>query len=307
MNQPSDCFSSYRSIITDWSSFQEFLTRPQPEFFRVNRLKSSVEEIESYCRDHSLSIEPIEPFETVYRWNQKDRAASETILHWTGKYYIQDPVTILPVLALELNAGETVLDMCAAPGGKTLAMAEIVGNGGFVIANDPSPSRRKSLNSNIQRLGAANTAVSAYQGQSMPESRQFSAILLDVPCTGEGSFRRTGQPLRRSSDDERKKLTETQVMLLEKGYRLLEPGGRLVYATCSFAPEENESIISRLLRKTNAKIESIAIDAPHDSGVSEWRGTCYQQELQSIWRVYPHHYDGGGMVFGRIRKPSQER
>jgi len=94
-------------------------------------------------------------------------------------------------------------------------------------------------------------------------------------------------------------------MLLEKGYRLLEPGGRLVYATCSFAPEENESIISRLLKKTSAQIESMEMDAPHDPGVTEWKDTVYGDELESIWRIYPHHYDGGGMVFGRIRKPSE--
>lgn len=306
MTPPVDCFSAYRSIVSDWASFQECLRRPQPEFFRVNRFKSSVKEVEAYCGKYSFSIEPLEPFETIYRWNQPERVASETILHWAGKYYIQDPVTVLPVLALDLQEGEIVLDMCAAPGGKSLFMAEIVGNHGFVVANDPSPSRRMSLNGNIQRLGAANTAVTAYEGQSLPEDRQYSAILLDVPCTGEGSFRRSDQRLRRAPDEERKHLTDTQTMLLEKAYRLLEPGGRLVYATCSFAPEENEAIICDLLKKTSARIESMEIDGPHDPGVTEWKDKVYKDELTAVWRIYPHHYDGGGMVFGRIRKPFEE-
>lgn len=242
----------------------------------------------------------------VFFWTASGRPASACLLHWLGAYYIQDPVSLLPVDALEPATGETVLDLCAAPGGKSLYLAERVGPDGSVVANEPVFRRRRSLNTNVQRLGGHNVIVTAYDGRNVPESERFESILVDAPCTGEGTIRGEQPGMARRPAREHERLAAKQFALARKAYRLLAPGGRLVYATCSYAPEENEAVLSRLLDSTDARLEPIDMDRPHDPGTTSWQGEQYGDALRHVWRCYPHHYGGGGMVLGRIRKPGEE-
>lgn len=298
--------AEYRLLVEDWEAFQESLRTPRPDAFRVNRRKTSPEKIRMYFEQNPGTVTQHPDLPDLFYWDEGDSPASKTVPYWAGHYYIQDPVTLLPVLALGLSEGETALDMCASPGGKSLHMSELVGPTGTVIANEPVPGRRYMLNGNVQRMGATNVEVTGYEGQSLPESRSFSAILVDPPCTGEGTVRRTSDDTIRAEEHERKKMVSTQWGLLKKAYRLLEPGGRLVYSTCTFAPEENEAVINRLLEETNAQLLDFDSPLPHDPGVTHWKSASYKQDVTSMWRCYPHHYDAGGMVFGKIRKPSVE-
>ncbi len=296
-------FTRYRDLIPEWETFQDFVSRPRPETLRVNRLKTNADELRAYFERREIRVQPSEWFENLLYWRQSNRAGSATLAHWSGRYYLQDPVTLLPVEALDLRPGEVALDLCAAPGGKALYMAEEVGSPGSVIANEPAFDRRRALGSNIRRLGAWNLAVTGYDGQSVPEKRQFSAILVDAPCSGEGA-NRGGQHRSRSEDEkDQEQFVGVQWMLLEKAYTLLEPGGRLVYATCSYAPEENEAVVARLLADTDARLEPWEDGRPHAPGVEKWEDEKYPSVMSHLWRCYPYHYDGGGIVFGKIRKP----
>ena len=224
-------------------------------------------------------------------------------MHWLGYYYIQDPVSVLPVEALQLEKGEQVLDLCAAPGGKGLYMGQLLGNEGTVVANEPDGKRRQVLQSNIQRLGAANLVLTAYDGRVVPEGEKFSAILVDAPCSGEGAQRYPEEPPDVETKSQHQDLAERQYGLLEKAYRILEPGGRVVYSTCTYNPLENEAVVTRLLQNTGARMVDVDFDYPHGHGVREWENHQFHPEVEMIWRCYPHHYNGGGMAFALLEKP----
>lgn len=293
----------YERLIGDPGALRRALAGPRPTAFRINRLKTTVERVTDYLDRENLTVREHPCLPTVRFWTASDRPASSCLLHWLGAFYIQDPVSLVPVEALSPRPGELVLDLCAAPGGKSLYLAERVGPGGAVVANEPVGSRRRGLSSNLQRLGGINVRVTSYNGENVPESRSFSAILVDAPCTGEGTVTGEQSGMARRREEERRSLTDTQWRLLRKAYRLLAPGGRLVYATCSYAPEENEAHLARLLDETEARLEVPELDLPHDPGTAAWRDERYGETLRRVWRCYPHHYGGGGMVLGRVRKP----
>ncbi len=288
-----------------WAEFQKAHRRPAPGCFRVNGFKSSPGEINDYFNSQGIKLEQSEYFDNIYYWTETCRAVSETFLHWAGYYYIQDPVSILPVEVLGLVRGERVLDLCAAPGGKCLYIAEKVGEKGGVIANDPAEKRRRVLQANIQRLGAANVAISAYDGRVVPESKKFTAILVDAPCSGEGAQRYIDGPPEIEKDSAHREMAERQYQLLEKAYRLLAPGGRVVYSTCTYSPLENEAVVGRLLKEKEAILRKVNLDLPHRGGVVAWKNYEFNSELKKMWRCYPHHYNGGGMVFALLERPEE--
>ncbi len=311
-------FQKYQEIIGDWQLFCEIIQQPAPQYLRINRLKTTDITFQELVTRYSLPVNKTDLFPNLYCWSDDRHSAGETILHWAGYYYIQDPASLLPVLALNVKPGESVLDLCAAPGGKTLYLAEYVGSDGLIIANEPVPVRRQALQSNIQRLAATNVLISSYDGQSVPEKNKFSAILVDAPCSGEGSRRYVDKTPQELSSAEEKKLTGRQFQLLFKAYRLLQPGGRLIYSTCTFNPAENEAIIDRLLQNTDAILSNIDTDnllnaainssdsfdkISLDNGVTCWNNQQFNPTLEGICRCYPHHLNSGGMVFGLVRKP----
>ncbi|MFP4687485.1 MAG: RsmB/NOP family class I SAM-dependent RNA methyltransferase [bacterium] len=298
-------FKKYENIISDFDKFQKYVFSPGPEALRLNGLKIDPPNFLKTMKKCGYRVEQSPYFPDLYFWREKNCPASATVLHWAGYYYIQDPVTLLPVEALGLRPGERVLDLCAAPGGKSFYMAELVGVDGCVVANDPSPPRRQILQSNLQRLGAANLMITSYQGQSVPENEKFAAILVDAPCSGEGSNRWVDGDWPGVKKEQREQLIRTQYMLLKKAARLLAAGGRIVYSTCTYSPLENEAVVNRVLAESELEIAAIERNIPHDSGVCSWQGEDFAPGLKKMWRCYPHHYDGGGMVFALLKKRRQ--
>ena len=295
-------FVEYEGIIDDWDNFQEKIKEPAPQALRVNGWKSAADNLwtELKTRDCEPLVSPY--FSNLYYWNNETISASQTISHWAGYYYIQDPVTLLPVKVLAPVSGECVLDLCAAPGGKTFYISELVGPEGTVVANDSSSGRLQALQSNLQRLGVPNVIMTAYDGQSVPETRKFSAVLVDAPCSGEGSGRYHDHAPREVTAGERSRLMRTQYLLLKKAARLVETGGRVVYSTCTFSPMENEAVVDRVVSETELEIAEVELDLPYDQGVSEWQGEKYSEAVKRMLRCYPQHYDGGGMVIALLRK-----
>lgn len=178
-----------------------------------------------------------------------------------GLFYIQDPSTLAAVAELDPQPGETVLDLCAAPGGKTTFIAQLMENRGRVLAHDPSPERLKLVQENCARLGV--TCVEIVRSmQSLDPALKFDRILLDAPCSNTGVMRRRVDLRWRIQPAELTRLRTTQMDLLQKAGRSLKPGGTLIYSTCSLEPEENGTLIEEFLAR-------------------EPRFTCdYQRELQ---------------------------
>ncbi|MGC3960808.1 MAG: RsmB/NOP family class I SAM-dependent RNA methyltransferase [Verrucomicrobiota bacterium] len=170
-----------------------------------------------------------------------------------GWFYIQDPSTLLAVRELDPRPGETILDLCAAPGGKTTFIAQLMNNTGRVVAQDNVPDRLKLIEENCKRLGITCAQISSHL---TPISTLFDRILIDAPCSNTGVLRRRVDLRWRIQPTELERLRATQHELLEKAAKQLKPGGTLVYSTCSLEPEENTKLVKQFLAtQPNFKLE----------------------------------------------------
>lgn len=171
--------------------------------------------------------------------------------HEAGVYYIQEPSAMAPAELLEVQPGERVLDLCAAPGGKSTQIAAKLNGEGFLLCNEINPARAKILAENVERLGIVNAYVTNETPKHLAEvfPEYFDRILVDAPCSGEGMFRKNEAACEEWSTEGIALCAERQDGILDCAARMLKPGGRLVYSTCTFAPEENEGSISRFLER----------------------------------------------------------
>ena len=193
--------------------------------------------------------EPIPYAKNAY-YLMADSLAGSLPLHDAGAYYIQEPSAMVPAAVLAPEPGDRVLDLCAAPGGKSTQLA--LGNDlALLVANEPIPSRAKILSGNIERMGIPNAVVTcAYPDQLAQRWPQFfDKILVDAPCSGEGMFRRHPESRAEWTPDTPKRCHERQLEILRAAARMLRPGGRLVYSTCTFNAVENEGTITAFLRE----------------------------------------------------------
>ncbi|MEX0936059.1 MAG: RsmB/NOP family class I SAM-dependent RNA methyltransferase, partial [Gemmatimonadota bacterium] len=216
-------------------------------------------------------------------------------------FHVQQSVMGLPSLALAPSPGDRVLDLCAAPGGKTFHLAEIMDETGPIVAVDPKEKRLRGLLGNMYRLGVSNVLVVAADGRELPGGAAFDRVLVDAPCSGEGNYRRQGHLPARGRGFTRY-ATALQEALLRRAVAVTRPGGVLVYSTCTYAPEENEAVVDRVLRDAPVRVEPIELGAPHDPGWTRWEGTDLHPDLHHAWRVYPHHLDSGGLFMVRLRR-----
>ncbi len=142
----------------------------------------------------------------------------------------------------------------------------------------------------------------AGDGRQIPEGARFDRVLVDAPCSGEGNYRRRAGQLPGRTSGFSSYVTALQESLLRRAIELTRPGGVIVYSTCTYAPEENEEVLDRVLRDAPATLEPISLGAPHAPGLTEWRGRRFSAALAHAWRVYPHHLDSGGLFMARLRR-----
>ncbi len=258
--------------------------------------------------EQGFRLEPTPYLAGYLRVLEAPRSIAQTLEHWLGLFHIQQAVMGLPALALDPQPGERVLDLCAAPGGKTVHLSDLMSETGPLVAVDPKEKRLRGLLSNVFRLGNSNVLVIASDGRELPGGAQFDRALVDAPCSAEGNYRRQqGRlPARKASFTEY--VTDLQFSLLRRAVELTRPGGVVVYSTCTFAPEENEAIVTRALAELPVAMEPISIDAPHAPGIEEWEGVRFPDAVGHAWRVYPHHLDSGGLFMARLRRlPAEGR
>ena len=178
-------------------------------------------------------------------------------------------------IALCPRSGSYVLDMCASPGGKTSQLAQLMNNTGIIVANELYPNRHIPLAHTLARLGVLNAVLTAYQAQEFPLKHCFDYILADVPCSGEGRFRVVKKLSRYRAGKGREKLPQLQKKIILRGYDLLKDEGEMIYATCTYNPEENESVVDFLLKNREAELLLI------DSG---FRAFCHQGKTRYLRR-----------------------
>ena len=302
-SSPSDSphvLPRYRAIVPEWDRFVDACLRPLPTVVRTNTLRIDPPSLRKRLERQGLSVSPL-PWEPMLL--AVDRPVGATIEHWLGYLYVQEAVQSLPVLALDPRPGETVLDLCAAPGGKTTHIAARMDNVGPLVANEPSGRRQPALLANVNRLGLLNVTNTGYRGESFPLAAAFDRVLVDAPCSAEGTLRKEPSLRGGATAGAIARLARLQKRLIVRAYDLLAPGGVLVYSTCTFAPEENEAVVMHLLETRDARLTPASLPVDASPGLSSWEGVRFPTAVRRCARIYPHRLDSGGGFIARFERP----
>lgn len=276
---------------------------------RVNTLKVSVDEVKKKL-SKDWHLEPIpwckEGFWIEHKGEgeEKRRDVGNLVEHSIGYIYLQESVSMIPPLALNPKPNDFVLDMCAAPGSKTTQIASMMQNKGILIANDYQIERLKPLSINMQRCGVTNSIMTLMHGHQFKRSGlKFDKILVDAPCSGTGTVRKSFKTLKIWNPNMIKRLSGTQKQLLQTGFDLLKDDGTLVYSTCSLEPEENEAVVSWLLENnSNAKTESFNIHLNKSKPILEFDGIKYHEGVKNCLRIWPQNNNTDGFFVCKIKK-----
>lgn len=301
MTKASRRIDRYRAFVDDWDAFAAACARPLPVDARANTLRTTPDELRARLARRGVAIEPASWDPSLFR---ASRPIGRTIEHWLGLFYLQERVQSAPILALDPQQDERVLDLCAAPGGKTIDIALRMKNTGCVVANEPSGRRQQALLTNLNRIGVWNVAVTEYRGQDFPSGAPFDRVLVDAPCSAEGTLRKESSLRDGASDAAIQRLARLQKLLIVRAFDRLRPGGTLVYSTCTFAPEENEAVVDHLLRTRDARVVPFAPPFPHAGGLADWEAVTFSPGVDRCTRIYPHHLDSGGGFVARIERPA---
>ena len=240
-----------------------------------------------------LTPHPVVP--NGYLFDKNEYVLGKKIYHELGAYYIQEPSAMLVAHFLDAKPGDVVLDLCAAPGGKTIQTALKMQNKGLIIANDLSKARANILLSNIERMGISNTVVTSldFKNHYQKFINYFDKIILDAPCSGSGMFRKSEEMKNDWTYEKVLKDSTIQKELIMMCYNMLKEGGTLIYSTCSYSYEEDEEIVEYLLNNTDAELVNI----PSFKG--EFRSPKYKETVH----LFPHLFEGEGHYIALIKKP----
>lgn len=279
-----------KSLLKDeYDDFKKALLEKPVKGLYLNRNKKNVERVleEQYIEHHPI-------VENGYLYDENYHPGRSAYF-LAGLYYIQEPSAMLVADALPIEPDDFVLDMCAAPGGKSCEIASRLTGEGVLIANDIEASRARILSENIERFGLDNTIVTNVDPMRFTKQFQeaFDKIVLDAPCSGEGMFRKLEQAVDTWSEDKVLECAHIQKNLLKGSYDMLKQGGMVIYSTCTYSYEENEAMVHYAVDELG--FELLPLSKSH--------GLCPGVDLDEVVRCYPHHYRGEGHFIALLRKP----
>lgn len=244
--------------------------------------------------------------ENGFYFDETEAGVGNTPEHHAGMIYVQEPAAMIPVAAASgyLCRGDYVLDVCAAPGGKSTQLAALIGREGLLVSNEFVPARAKILLSNIERLGIPNAIVTNTDAKHLASwyENAFDCVLVDAPCSGEGMFRKNPFAISEWSEENVAMCAERSFGILSDAQNCLRPGGILIYSTCTFAPEENEELISRFLA---AYPDYTVLELPDAIRRVTTPGLSVpgcREDLSRSARCYPHVTGGEGQYVCLLQK-----
>jgi NOL1/NOP2/sun family putative RNA methylase len=273
-----------------------------PKTIRVNTLATSVRGEVSRLRAKGFELGAVAGLSYAFQVLNAPLAIGATTEYLLGHYMLQSPASMWAVEALKPNGEQVVVDMCAAPGGKTTLIAQMMENAGALLATDISRPRIRSLRSNVSRMRVENAFVMRMDAARLPKlDIHADAVLLDAPCTGEGLI--PLDPSRKQSRtlEDISTLTQVQRKLIVAASQLLREGGVLVYSTCSFAPEENEAIIDFALQRCPLRIIETHLPIG-GSGLTTFFDQQVDKSLRMARRFYPYKHQMEGFFICRMVK-----
>ncbi len=260
---------------------------------RVNTLKASVEEVIRHLKRHGKKVERSKYVDTVVKFEGPFKF-EECSLYREGKIVNQDEACAVASLILNPEPGETVVDMCAAPGGKTSHMAELMKNTGTIYAFDVDPDRIDRMRKTLRRLGIRNVKIFEKDCLEAPKiigEEIADKVLLDPPCSSTGTLAKYPEVRWRLRPEKITEISRMQYKMLETAIRLCKPGGRILYTTCSILPEEGEEIIKKILTKYENVVKLVPISGPFSEGF-----------LKGTMRAWPHRHGTVGFFYALLEK-----
>lgn len=293
--------------------YEEFLfcyENDKYQALRLNPLKKGLQEGGTpYIKD--VCKEPVPWAKDAFYYDKEERPGKHPY-HEMGVYYIQEPSAMSAAAVLAPKPGMRVLDLCAAPGGKTTQLASYLMQQGLLVANEIHPARAKILSTNVERMGITNGIVTNEDSGTLADhfGCYFHAILVDSPCSGEGMFRKNPEAMEEWSPENVELCAARSEEILDNAARMLLPGGTLVYSTCTFAPEENEQEIANFLAK-HEEFSLVSVDFPQfEKGRWEWLKEEQQKEtvaseIEKTMRLWPHKLHGEGHFVACLKKAGQ--
>lgn len=271
---------------------------------RVNKRKTIMDE---FLEKNYFSLNPVTWTENGFYYGQEVQPGKHP-LHEAGLYYIQEPSAMSVVPFLEAKPEERILDLCAAPGGKSTQIADEMDGKGILICNEIHPARAKILSENIERMGVRNGIVTNEPPERLAQMfpGYFDRILVDAPCSGEGMFRKNEEACSEWSEENVALCATRQDEVLKEAAKMLRPGGRIVYSTCTFAPAENEGTISRFL-KSHPEFSIVPVNRPEGflPGVAAWMEDA-AEGIENTVRLMPHKIAGEGHYLAVLRKAGEK-
>ena len=286
-----DFFNSLKTYLSDLEikALEDSLNELSKHALLLNTNKMNEEQL--LCLFPNLIRHPI--VKNAYLYNKDEYDLGKSVFHALGCFYLQEPSAMIPAYLLNPKPGELVLDLCAAPGGKSMQASLLMNNEGLIISNDLSKQRAFSISENAERLGRGNLLITNNDFSLIYQKYQnsFDKIILDAPCSGSGMFRKESKMEEDWSYQKVLKFAEIQKQLILMSYSMLKPGGKMVYSTCSFSYEEDEEVIDYLLKNTDAIIEQI-----------ENNPLFYKSKGEGI-HLLPSLFPGEGHYIALIKKP----
>ena len=292
----------------DFNRFEKIIHERPRKFIRCNTLKITPSDLLKRLKKKWDVVQPFDehPEIMVIESKLEPGDLGNAIEHLLGYYYVQEISSMLPPLALKPKPGDFVLDLCASPGSKTTQMAAMMNNEGTIIANDIKLDRIKILSANLERCGVMNVVATRNDGVGLckrlaEKGYKFDKILLDAPCSGEGTLRGSPKTFKMWNIKAVRKLSREQKKLIAYALKCLRKDGEIVYSTCTHAPEENERVVNFALKNFPVKVEKTKLPLICRPGISKWKDDEYDKSVENTCRIYPQDNDSEGFFVSKIK------
>ena len=296
MNLPEKFLEEMRCILgNEINEYKQSLSECPHHGLRLNTSKITEDEFNELI-NWQPAMKRVEWCSSGFYYDEAKYRVTKSPYYYAGLYYVQEPSAMLPASILPIEKGDRVLDLCAAPGGKSTQLAVKLNGTGFLFANDISNTRAKALLKNLELFGMPNIAVTCESHEKLCESfpEFFDKILVDAPCSGEGMFRREPAMVNSWLEKGPDYYANIQADILEHAYNMLKPGGMLLYSTCTFSPCENEGNIIKLLgNHMDAELVPIEITEGMRHGLCD--------EILNKFNIFPDETHGNNILTGCAR------
>ena len=285
------------------SDYENYLASFSEESYQGLRVNTAKIPVDEFLKISPYNLTPVPWCPNGFYYEKGEKPAKHPF-YFAGLYYIQEPSAMTTASLLPIEEGDVVLDLCAAPGGKSTELAARLNGSGLLITNDISNSRAKALLKNIEVFGVGNVLVTSEPPNTLANRFPafFDKILIDAPCSGEGMFRKQNNMTKAWESNGVDLFVGLQRSILKEAVTMLKPGGMIIYSTCTFSKEENEQSIEYLLSLDDSlELVELPMFDGFDTGHVEW-GNTHNEDLKKCRRLWPHRIKGEGHFVALVHK-----